>query len=180
VHIEITRETSLRHRLFCFIIGLGAVGCGGSGSAISDDRNSPGSDVGDPQTPPRGQAVIEPWLAQGFYLSWKCEPASHPSGPFGAHGENRVCSNDLLSAAGAGEFRVGSASVKEIYSGAGVVGYSVSRHTSSGTSGNTWYWYERIGSGAATDSQGAGVCVSCHRQAGNQRQGHDYVYTQVR
>ncbi len=170
----------MRRWLFCFILGLGGVGCGGSGSATSDDTNSSGSDVGDAQTPPRGRAVIEPWIAQGFYKSWKCEPESHPSRPFGAHGQNRVCSNDLLSAAGPGEFPVSSASVKEIYAGADIVGYSVSRHTSAGTSGNTWYWYERIGSGGATDAQGAGVCVGCHQQAGNQRQGHDYVYTQVR
>jgi hypothetical protein len=164
-------------RWLSYVLVLGAAGCG---SASSEDVNSFGSDVSDAQTPPRGRAVIEPWIAQGFYKSWRCESAPHPARPFGAHGQNRVCSNDLLSAAGAGEFPVGSASVKEVFSGADVIGYSVSRHTSNGTSGNTWYWYERIGSGGATDSQGAGICVGCHQQAGDLRQGHDYVYTQVR
>jgi hypothetical protein len=110
----------------------------GAGSATSDGVNSATIDVGDAQTPPRGRALIEPWLAQGFYKSWRCEPASHPARPFGAHGQNRVCSNDLLSTAGAGEFPVGSASVKEVFSGADIIGYAVSRHTSAGTSGNTW------------------------------------------
>jgi len=162
------------HRwLFC-ILGLTALTCGGSGTEPVDDLNSL-------QTPPRGAAAIEPWIAQAFYRSWKCEPAPHPASPFGAHGDNRVCSNDLLSAAGRGEFPVGAASVKEIYSGPNVVGFSVSRHTTAGTSGSTWYWYERIGQGGgATDAQGARVCVGCHSQAGNNRPGHDYVYTQVR
>ncbi len=159
--------------LFC-LLGLTGLTCGGSGPEPTDDSNST-------QIPPRGQAAIEPWIAQGFYRAWRCEPASHPARPFGAHGDNRVCSNDLLSAAGPGEFPVGSASVKEIYSGRDIVGYSVSRHAVAGTSGNTWYWYERIGEGGgATDGQGARACVGCHSQAGNNRPGHDYVYTQVR
>jgi len=167
----------VRRWLLYSSLGLSVLACGG---ADSDDANSSGSNMGDVQTPPRGGAVIEQWIAQGSYKSWQCEPAPHPSGPFGAHGQNRVCSNHLLSAAGAGEFPVGSASLKEIHSGVEIVGYSVSRHTSPGTSGNTWYWYERVESGRAIDAQGAGVCVSCHQQAGNQRSGHDYVYTQVR
>ena len=169
----------MRHWVFYMVFGVSAVGCGGAASPNSEDV-PPGTEVGDAQTPPRGRAVIEPWIAQGFYKSWKCEPAPHPPRPFGAHGDNRVCSNDLLSAAGPGEFPVGSASVKENYSGPDIIGYTVSRHTSTGSLGNSWYWYERIGSGGATDSQGAAVCVGCHRLAGNQRQGHDYVYTQVR
>src|SRR5215831_14008806 len=148
----------MRRWLFYAILGMATVACGGAGST-SDNANSPVGDLGDSQTPPRGGPLIEPWIAQGFYRSWKCEPASHPSRALGAHGQNRVCSNDLLSAAGAGEFPVGSASVKEIYSGADVAGYSVSRHTSAGTSGSTWYWYERVGAGGATDAQGAAVCV---------------------
>lgn len=161
-----------------WILGIFALSCGGgtgdTGSALEQ---------GDAQTPPRGRAQIEPWLVQGFYKSWKCEPASHPALPgIGAHGQNRICSNDLLSGAGPGEFPVGSSSVKEIYSGTDIVGYAVSRHTSAGKTGNTWYWYERIGSSGSFDGQGLGVCVSCHQLAGSDpsRPGHDFVYTQVR
>jgi hypothetical protein len=152
---------------------LQAFACGKGSSA--------GGDTGDPQTPPIGRANIEPWLSQGFYKNWKCEPEPHPARPFGPHGQNRVCSNDLLSAAGPGEYPVGSASVKEIYSGSQLSGYSVSLHNAAGTTGETYYWYERVGSGR-TDAQGASVCVSCHRLAGTapDRSGHDFVYTQVR
>ena len=168
----------MRIWFLCSILLVTTVGCGGT--AASDD-GSQGSDLGDSQTPPRGRALIEPWIAQRFYTSWKCEPEPHAASPFGAHGRNRVCSNDLASGAGPGEFPVGSATLKEVYSGADVFGYSVSRHTSAGRSGNTWYWYERIGAGGAiTDGQGSSACVGCHQLAGNQRQGHDYVYTQVR
>jgi len=164
----------MRHTVVLAILAGFVWSCGGSSGDLSDP--------GDPQTPPKGRANLEPWIAQGFYKGWRCEPAAHPARPFGAHGQNRVCSNELLSAAGAGEFPVGSASVKEIYSGTDVAGYSVSRHTSAGTGGNTWYWYERIGSGSPTDAQGASVCVSCHQLAGSDssRSGHDFVYTQVR
>jgi hypothetical protein len=124
---------------------------------------------------------VEGWLAKRFYQMWTCEPQPHPARPFGAHGQNRVCSNDLLSSAGAGEFPVGAASVKEIYGGSQLAGYAVSLHNAPGIAGNTWYWYEGFGSGA-TAGQGAPVCVGCHQQAGSdsEHSGHDFVYTQVR
>ncbi len=171
-------------RSMLWILGVAAstvLGCGG-GTSDPNDSNPAVTDPGNAQTPPIGRANIEPWLSQGFYKSWHCEPGPHPPRPFGIHGQNRVCSNDLLSAAGPGEFPVGSASVKEVYSGGNVVGYTVSRHTSAGTTGSTWYWYERVGSGSAFDGQGLGVCVGCHQAAGSDasRSGHDFVYTQVR
>jgi hypothetical protein len=167
-------KTSLGYALISWLVAaLVSVACG-SGS-------SPSGGADDPQTPPRGRANVERWLAQSFYQTWTCEPQPHPMSRFGAHGQNRVCSNDLLSSAGAGEFPVGAASVKEIYSGSVLSGYAVSLHNAAGTTGNTWYWYERVGSGV-TDGQGAGVCVGCHQLAGSdsERSGHDFVYTQVR
>jgi len=143
--------------------------------------SSSASDSGDPQTPPTGRANVEAWLAKRFYQMWTCEPQAHPARPFGAHGQNRVCSNDLLSSAGPGEFPVGAASVKEIYGGSQISGYAVSLHNAPGIAGNTWYWYERVGSGT-TAGEGASVCVGCHQQAGidSEHPGHDFVYTQVR
>jgi len=163
---------------------LGAALCSvacGSGSSNPNQTADSQNETGDPQTPPMGRASIERWLAQGFYQSWRCEPQPHPARPFGAHGETRICSNDLLSAAQGGEFPVGSASVKEIHSGSQISGYAVSVHNFAGTSGGTWYWYERVGSGT-TEGQGAAVCVDCHRRAGadSEHSGHDFVYTQVR
>src|SRR5262249_57574633 len=113
----------------------------------------------------RGGAGMGGGLARGFHQSGRCEPQPHPARPFGAHGETRICSNDLLSAAQGGEFPVGSASVKEIHSGSQISGYAVSLHNFAETSGGTWYWYERVGSGT-TEGQGAAVCVDCHRRAG--------------
>src|SRR5262249_30319753 len=72
----------MRIRFLCFILVVTAVGCGGT--AVSDDGLQ-GSDLGDSQTPPRGRALIEPWIAQGFYMSWKCEPEPHPARPFVEH-----------------------------------------------------------------------------------------------
>lgn len=157
------------------VVTLSLLGCGG-------ETNS-GSNNSDPQTPPTGRANIEQWLAQGFYTSWHCETAPHAARPPSPHSQNRICSNDLLSRAGPGEYPVGAASVKELYSGSTVTGYSLSRHTSAGTTGNTWYWYERVGSsGPGADGNGVGVCVGCHQGAGSDaaHSGHDFVYTQVR
>src|SRR5258708_5927503 len=113
---------SYRSRLWTLSLVVAALGCAcGNGSSSA-------SDSGDPQTPPIGRANVEGWLAMGFYQMWTCEPEPHPARPFGAHGRNRVCSNHLLSSAGAGEFPVGAASVKEIYAGSQLSGYAVSLH----------------------------------------------------
>jgi len=151
------------------IVTLALAGCGGGTAGVGP---------GDPQTPPTGRAAIEQWLSQALYKSWKCEPAVHgPLFSYSAHGRTRICSNDPLTAAGPGEFPVGSASVKELYDATEVmpIGYAVSRHTSAGGSGNSWYWYEQ-----GIEGQGASVCVSCHQTAGQDRAGHDFVFVQVR
>lgn len=129
------------------------------------------------QTPPMGGARIEPWLAQGLYKQWHCEGAPHPPRPPSPHGTDRICSNDLASAAaGGGEYPVGAASVKELYDGGGrVFGYSVSRRISVGAGGQHWYWYERIGQGGVNEGTGIGVCTGCHSGAAK-----DFVFTQVR
>jgi len=159
--------------------------CGNSGSA------------GDAQTPPTDYADIENWLSAGSYKSWHCEPSAHAARTPSVHGQNRICSNTLLSGAGPGEYPVGSSSVKELYDSAGlnVTGYAVSLHTTAGKTGDTWYWYERVGASSpvphdsfglvANGSGGAGlpltICVACHSAAGSDanHSGHDFVYTQV-
>jgi hypothetical protein len=142
-------------------------------------------------------ATIEPWLSQGSYKSWHCEAAAHASRSPSPHGMNRICSNNLLSAAGAGEYPVDSASVKELYDSAGqnIVGYAVYRHITAGTTGSNWYFYERVpqtsaaphdSNGIVADGVGSSgpaqtICVSCHQAAGSDaaHSGHDFVYTQV-
>jgi hypothetical protein len=122
------------------------------------------------------------------YKQWKCEPEAHDGRSPSPHGKNRVCSNARLSAAGAGEYPVDAASVKELFAADGVTvsGYGVARHVKSGSTGDTWYWYERTASGVVADGTGeAGspktVCVACHAGAGSDamHSGHDFVYTQV-
>ncbi|MEQ1506200.1 MAG: hypothetical protein ABMB14_28465 [Myxococcota bacterium] len=145
--------------------------------------------AGDAQTPPQGDAAMTAWIAGGAYLAWACEADPHPPRSPSPHGPNRICSNDLMSNHGAGEYPVGSASVKELYdnTGANIVGYAVSLHPVAGTTGADWYWYETTdAAGLIADGLGdAGtpltVCVGCHAGAGSDadHSGHDFVYTQV-
>ena len=131
----------------------------------------------DPQTPPQGGAALTSWLSAGYYKSWHCEAAQHPAGLHGAHGANRVCSNNVLAAAGAtGEFPVGSASVKELYSGTNVVGYAVSLRIKTGATGDSWYWNENGFGGV-----GVGGCTGCHSLAGSggTYYGRDFVFIRV-
>ena len=146
-----------------------------------------GTAVGTAQAPPTtGAADVDAWLAKGFYTTWHCEPAAHAARSPSPHGSNRICSNDLLSSAGAGEFPVDAAAVKELIDGADVVGHTVYRHVRAGTTGDTWFWYEKShGSVFAVGLGDMGSphdsCVGCHQYAGrdSSHSGHDFVYTQV-
>ena len=126
----------------------GISGCGRSSAgtalpdlaAVTDLQSAPGADLqtagmtGDPQLPPTsGGAELTAWIQSGYYKSWHCEMSSHPAGPHGAHGTNRICSNNVLAAAGTtGDYPVGAASVKELYSGATVNGYAISVRVQAG------------------------------------------------
>jgi hypothetical protein len=146
-----------------------------------------GTQTGTAQAPPTTSAPdVQAWLAQGFYTTWHCETAAHAARSPSPHGTNRVCSNDLASGAGPGEFPVGAASVKELIDGGKVFGYSISRRVRAGMSGATWFWFE--GSESSVSTIGLGdkgtphdVCVGCHQAAGSDQNhsGHDFVYTQV-
>lgn len=157
------------------------VGCSGGGGDDDDD------DGGDPQTPPiAGGTAIQAWLAESHYLSWACEGAAHgPLEGVSPHGAVRICSNDLMSAHGVGEYPVGASSVKELLSGTSgtptIVGYAVSLHSAAGTTGDEWYWYEEMNGSAVADGIGDPVCVGCHMGAGSDAMhpGHDFVYVQV-
>ena len=131
------------------------------------------------QTPPPGQTNIEAWLQEGHYKKWACEAAAHPPRSPSGHSSNRICSNNLLSNA-KGTYPVGSASVKELFSGSEINGYAIFLKTRESSGGETWYWYERIGSSLIADGQGdsgkaKSICVSCHSQAPS-----DQVFTQIK
>lgn len=200
--------------MVCLIAVSPAFACGGDdddgdsqgspdGGGVSGDPDGSvgdpdGSSNADPENPPiTGREDIEAWLAAGYYNQWACEPDAHDPRSPSPHGPNRICSNARASAAGAGEYPVDSASVKELFDDAGenVVGYAVSRHVSAGTTGGTWYWYERVPldspvphdangvvvSGLGDSGVALDVCVGCHQLAGSdpEHSGHDFVYTQV-
>lgn len=180
---------------FLVVSSLTLLACGGA--AESD------------QLPPTtGAADMEAWLAKGSYKSWKCEPAPHDARSPSPHGINRICNNAKLVAqpAGPGEYPVGAAAVKELYSAdaGSIVGYAVEVHVSPGTDTSNWYWYERnptLGAPAKDGNEGlvadgvgpnegvAGtgtekVCTGCHMAAGSDAahtttDSHDFVYTHL-
>ena len=94
--------------------------------------------------------------------------------PNGAHGRNRVCSNALASGHGAGDYPVGAASIKEIYSNDKIAIYAAAVKVKAGAAANTWYWYEGSIEGVGNPS-----CAGCHAQA-TMYGGHDFVYVQVK
>jgi hypothetical protein len=151
----------------------------------------------DPQLPPEGAAAVDAWIAKGYYKAWHCEPAKHDARSPSPHGQNRICSNTLLSGHTTGEYPVDASSVKEIYNAAGQIGgYAVGTHIKAGAGGETWYWYEKVpldsmaphdANGVVADGLGdtgtaKSICVGCHAGAGSDpmHSGHDMVYTQVK
>jgi hypothetical protein len=188
--------------------GSGATGGSGGSGATGGSGGSGGSGgggMGDAQTPPQGVDAIKAWLATGSYKSWACEGERHEFRPPSPHGFNRICSNDVLSAAASGtdDWPVGSAGVKELYANetdAAPVGYAVYLKTKADSAGGAnWYWYEDVpldspvphdARGVVADGFGdAGpaktICVGCHAAAGADDEhtpspgGRDQVYTPV-
>jgi hypothetical protein len=176
------------HRLLhaSLLLAVLMVACGPMGGSTPSSSDG-GPDV--TKLPPQGQTDLEIWLSEGHYKSWHCESTPHAGRSPSPHGQNRICSNDKLSAAGAGAFPEDAASVKEIWNGdvTQIAGYAVTRHLTAGTGEEGWYWYERIGTrinadGTGDSIQAAFTCVGCHSAAGSDmnHSGHDFVYTQVR
>jgi hypothetical protein len=149
-------------------------GCPASGTITTD---------GDAQTPPTGDAAaITAWLQRGDYKAWACEPAKQAARGSSPHGENRVCSNTLLSASTAAEYPVGAAGVKEIFENGSATptGYAIYRKMESGKGGAGWYWIAVSGTEVEVNSLGTSgvakdVCVGCHDKAPK-----DQVFVQVK
>jgi len=173
-------------------------------AACSSD--STGSGASDAQTPPTsGRVDIEKWLSDASYKTWTCEPAVHAARDPSPHGFNRICSNDVITAAatGTGPWPKGASAVKEIYSSltaTAPVGFAVYLKTAEDSaSGANWYWYERVpansdaphdANGVVADGKGGGgtalsICVNCHIASGSDTAhtpspgGRDQVYTPV-
>ena len=177
------------------------VGChAGAGSDAAHTPSAHGRDLVytpvAPQQPPSGQAAIEPWLAQGYYKTWSCEPAIHAARSPSPHGFNRICSNNVIqhAAAATGPWPAGAAAVKEIYAaidGTTPVGYAVYRkQDADSAAGANWYWYEHVPDGVVADGTGGAgpaktICVGCHMAAGSDADhtpspnGRDQVYSPI-
>ena len=148
-------------------------------------EGSPGTDTGDVQTPPTisSQAITD-WIATGSYLAWHCESAPHEPRDPSPHGNpNRICSNEVLSSAGAGAYPIGSANVKELYEDGHVTGHAVYVKDVAG-GGEAFLWYEAFGTDVVAFGHGDSgkpkfSCVGCHENAGPSHFGHDFVFTQV-
>lgn len=150
---------------------LGSVACTDPGSPPPE--NPPGAES-DPELPPYGHAQLSKWLDTGFYKSWTCEPSPHPARPRGAHGDNRICNNRLLSETSAGSYPVGAASVKELYRDGSLAGFAVGRKLAPASEGSSWYWYEAVRNDVVDDGVDAGLCSGCHNSAPR-----DFVFTHV-
>ena len=119
------------------------------------------------------------------YKTWHCEPTAHdPRSPSPHGNQNRICSNDRLSAAGAGEYPIGAANVKELVSRGTVTGHAVYVKDRSGA-GESFVWFEAnngsvVAFGHGDSGSPRSVCVGCHSGAGPSQFGHDLVFTQVK
>jgi hypothetical protein len=155
-------------RMKRWFLALVLTACGSDGTPPIADATAPDAAAGSSQVPPRGQSAIEPWLAAGFYQSWHCEAQVEPSRG-GAHGRDRICTNDVLHAA-APPFPAGSASVIEMYDAAERTnGFAVSLKVA-GSGDQSWYWYERAGSSPTSrpvaDAVAYPACgTNCHADA---------------
>jgi hypothetical protein len=160
----------MRHVLGASLVFLGMVSCNSGGSPMAAGDAGPEAAAPSPELPPQGQKALEAWLAAGYYKGWHCEQQVSPSRG-GAHGRDRVCTNDILHAAPSTPYPVGSASVVEMFDSADRSnGFAVSSKVAAGTGASTWYWYERAGSSPTSrpvaDSIAYPTCgENCHSQA---------------
>jgi hypothetical protein len=143
---------------------------------VENGPASLGDPLDDPQLPPRGSDDVMTWIEAGHYLSWTCEPEKHPPRPGSGHSANRICTNDVMAAdEGDGPFAVGSASVKEVFSGESIAIYAVYRKVTAGDGGDTWYWFEGNRGDVVASGDGHPTCTGCHGVAPR-----DFAYTVIR
>jgi hypothetical protein len=186
------RDARCLHCSLCLVFGLALASCSngtegarvelGAAVAPSPIPNTPG----DSETPATGSSqLVADWLASGAYRKWRCEPEAHEARSPSPHGKNRVCNNRKIAEHGAGEFPVGSASVKEVFDDLGALhSYAIELKTSAGAS-QAWIWYMQKGTNVLVNARGnqpeAADCNACHLAAGSDKahSGHDFVYTIV-
>lgn len=141
-----------------------------------EDSGAPEDTGGDPAAIPTEADALFTWLQEGGYEGWPAESAVHAS--TGPHGRVRTFIGPSLEAsllAESAEHPVGSASVKELHDGDGLLGWAVMVKTQAGPAADSWYWYEVFsttsGANPVADGQGVSLCTGCHAS------GADYVRT---
>jgi hypothetical protein len=158
------------------LAGLAILAIAGLAACQSNHVGAPDADIPTPQRPPRGQAALEAWLAEGHYKAWKCESMIFPPRLSGNHGRQRICANELLIGSTAGTYPVGASSVKELFDVTDQPnGYAVGLKIEDGVGPQTWYWYERRGTDPKGKPKADGMalpdCAVCHQMAER-----DYVF----
>lgn len=142
-------------------------GSSSGGASSSSTSGAGGGGVGGSAgcTVPTNATDIEAFLTADGYSGWDAESAVH--GSSGPHGMVRTFINDDLAnslTASNASHPVCAASVKELYENDGttLLGYAVMVKVTDGTTGDDWYWYERIGNNVVADGTGVGGCTGCH------------------
>lgn len=153
------------------------LGCAADSAAMDPDESegqgASESGVDDPPTdaPPTDGDALQSWLERGDYRAWAAESGVHPSsGPHGSSGVRTFLSAALFTSfmAEAAEHPIGSAVVKELYSGAAISGWAVMVKVEAGRGGDGWYWFERVGSSTYADGVGERLCTGCHGAGADQ------------
>lgn len=155
-------------------LALVLVGCSSEGSPAGPGGGKElptGSDL------PADPADFGAFLAAERYNDWDCEPELHPSQEPSPHGMNRICQNDIASAAldGEGNWPVGTAFVKEQFNAAGELGaISVSVRESDAEGSAGWRFYREANGAVTNNNTGQFFCTNCHDGADR-----DFVWSTV-
>lgn len=147
-----------------------------AGMSAVDANSEPSGDGANGTSVPSNTAELFSFLQARAYSQFDSEPAVHASQ--GPHGQVRSYFNPLLSSSlsmGQAAHPVGSATVKELYSGGQVTGWAVMVKTGNVDAASDWYFYEIFsttdGSNPVAAGNGLGGCAGCHSS------GTDYILT---
>lgn len=138
---------------------------------LDASESESGGDEPPGDAPPTEGDALQRWLARGDYTAWAAESGVHgSSGPHGSSGVRTFLSDALVASfmADAAEHPLGSAAVKELYSGDAITGFAVMVKVEAGRGGDGWYWYERVGESTYADGVGERLCTGCHGAGADQ------------
>jgi hypothetical protein len=136
--------------------------------ALGDAELDDGKDAtSDPQVIPTNAVSLFAYLESDAYAALAAEPEVH--GSTGPHGRVRTFINDTLKQsldASQMSHPLGSAAIKELYSGDELRGWAVSvKVANEPNSTQNWYWYEVFSTttnNPVADSTDAPGCSGCH------------------